>query len=130
MAIISWMAGLFYLPRILVYHAGTRRGSEQSETFKIMENRLIRVIMTPAMVVAWGLGLFMAWDMEIYWENWFVVKSFLVVMLTGYHFWLVVLVGKFARDENRHSGKFYRMINEIPTVLMVGIVVMVIVRPF
>ncbi|WP_363350493.1 protoporphyrinogen oxidase HemJ [Methylocystis echinoides] len=128
-AIISWMAGLLYLPRLFVYHAETASGP-QSETFKIMERRLYRYIMTPAMVVAWLTGAFMAADAGAFAQGWFHVKAGLVLLLTGAHFYDGALLRRFASDANRHSSRFFRAINEVPTVLMIGIVVMAIVKPF
>lgn len=128
-AIISWMAGLLYLPRLFVYHADVGPGA-QSETFKIMERRLYRYIMTPAMVVAWASGLFMAIDAGAFREPWFHVKALLVLLLTASHFHDGVLLRAFAADENVRSSRYFRVINEIPTLLMIGVVVMVIVKPF
>lgn len=128
-AIISWMAGLLYLPRLFVYHADVGP-SPQSETFKIMERRLYRYIMTPAMVVAWLTGLFMAFDGGALAQVWFHVKATLVVALTAAHVHDGVLLRRFAVDGNVHSARFYRVVNEIPTLLMIGIVVMVIVKPW
>jgi protoporphyrinogen IX oxidase len=128
-AIISWMAGLLYLPRLFVYHAEVGPGA-QAETFKIMERRLYRYIMTPAMVVAWLTGLFMAAESGAVAQGWFHGKAALVLLLTGAHFHDRALLIRFARDENAHSSRFYRIVNEIPTLLMIGIVVLVIVKPF
>ncbi|RTL83393.1 MAG: protoporphyrinogen oxidase HemJ [Hyphomicrobiales bacterium] len=128
-AIISWMAGLLYLPRLFVYHAETGPGP-QSETFKIMERRLYRYIMTPAMVVAWLTGLYMAADSGAFAQGWFHAKAALVLPLTAAHFYDRALLARFAADANPHSPRFFRIINEVPTVLMIGIVVMVIVKPF
>jgi putative membrane protein len=128
-AIISWMAGLLYLPRLFVYHADVGPGP-QSETFKIMERRLYRYIMTPAMVVAWASGLFMAADAGAFQQPWFHVKALLVLLLTGSHFHDGALLRGFAQDANVHSSRYFRVINEIPTLLMIGVVVMVIVKPF
>ncbi len=128
-AIISWMAGLLYLPRLFVYHAETGSGP-QSETFKIMERRLYRYIMTPAMIVAWLTGLFMAVAAGAFAQGWFHVKAAFVLLLTGAHFYDRVLLLRFASDANPHSPRFFRVLNEVPTLLMIGIVVMVIVKPF
>lgn len=128
-AIISWMAGLLYLPRLFVYHASTPPGP-QSETFKIMERRLYRYIMNPAMIVAWATGLFLAADAGWFAAPWFHVKATLVLLLTGAHIHDGLLLSRFAVDGNPHSARYFRIINEIPTLLMIGIVIMVIVKPF
>jgi putative membrane protein len=130
MAVISWMAGLFYLPRLFVYHADARPGSELSETLKIMERRLLRAIMHPAAVVSWGLGLLMAISGGVWSEGWFQLKAVLVVLLTLTHFYLAHCQQVFARDGNTRSNKFYRMLNEVPTLLLIGIVLMVVPKPF
>lgn len=132
-AVISWMAGLLYLPRLFVYHCGCEDGSEQSETFKIMEQRLLKVIMGPAMAVTWilGLALLLGFDaVTLDSDGWFHAKFGLVVLLSAFHVYLGKLASGFAKNSNQHSAKFYRMINEVPTVLMIGIVILVIVRPF
>ncbi|KIZ34400.1 MULTISPECIES: protoporphyrinogen oxidase HemJ [Rhodopseudomonas] len=129
-AVISWMAGMLYMPRLFVYHCDAEIGSKQSETFKIMERRLYKAIMTPAMVVAWIVGLYIAWDRNFLMEGWFHGKLTLVVLMTVIHFFLGHWVLAFAADRNQHSHKFYRIINEIPTVLMIGAVILVIVKPF
>jgi protoporphyrinogen IX oxidase len=128
-AIISWMAGLLYLPRLFVYHADAGPGP-QSETFKVMERRLYRIIMTPAMTIAWLSGLFMAMAGGAYQEGWFHVKAALVLLLTAAHIHNGVLMRRFAADANIHSSRYFRLINEIPTLLMIGIVIAVIVKPF
>ena len=130
-AVISWMAGLLYLPRLFVYHAESAKGSQQSETFKIMERRLLKYITTPAMVVSWALGLYLAfsvvdWDVD----DWFHLKLVLVVLLSAYHGALAKWTKQFAEDKNTHSARFYRVANEIPTLLMIGIVILAVVRPF
>ncbi len=128
-AIIAWMAGLLYLPRLFVYHADAAPG-RQSETFKIMERKLYRVIMTPAMIVAWLTGLFMAVDSGAFHYPWFHVKAALVVLMTATHIYDGVFLDRFARDANAHPARYFRIVNELPTLLMFGIVVMVIVKPF
>jgi protoporphyrinogen IX oxidase len=130
MAVIAWMAGMLYLPRLFVYHCEAEPGSRQSETFKIMERRLLRGIINPAMVVTWALGLWLAWDSGALWAPWFQLKFLLVVGLSAVHGLLVRCARDFAADLNRHSQRFYRIINEIPAVLMVGIVILVVIRPF
>lgn len=131
-AVISWMAGLLYLPRLFVYHADAVKGSELSEKFKVMEYRLMRYIMTPAAIATWlfgGLMLYANWD-GIMADQWMHGKLLFVVLLTGFHHACISWRKKFARDENTRSAKFFRMVNEVPTLLMIGIVVLVIVKPF
>jgi protoporphyrinogen IX oxidase len=130
-AVIAWMAGLLYLPRLFVYHAGAEKGSALSETLKTMERRLYRFIMTPAFIAAWTFGVLMiASNPAIMKEGWIHVKLSCVVLLTGAHHVMGAHVKKFGRDENVKSAKFFRILNEIPTILMIVIVIMVIVRPF
>jgi protoporphyrinogen IX oxidase len=131
-AIIAWMAGLLYLPRLFVYHATSKVGSEQSETFKVMERRLLRFITTPAMAASWLFGLILAFSGAIDWsrDGWFHLKLILVLALSAYHGLLVVWTKDFAMDRNTRSARFYRIANEIPTVLMILIVILVVVRPF
>lgn len=130
LAVISWMAGMLYLPRLFVYHAGVARGSETSETFKIMERRLLKAIMTPAMIVAWVAGLWLAWDQGWFRSGWFHGKLLLVVLLSGVHGILAARVKSFAADSNEKPARYFRILNEVPTLLMVGIVILVIVKPF
>jgi putative membrane protein len=129
-AVIAWMAGLLYLPRLFVYHCAAEMGSKQSETFKIMEYRLLRYIMNPAMVVVWITGPWLAWQLGVYRDGWLVAKFVLVVILTGYHHALGYWRKDFAADRNTRDARFYRLFNEVPTVLMIGIVVLVVVKPF
>lgn len=129
-AVISWMAGMLYLPRLFVYHCDAEIGSKQSETFKVMERRLLKAIINPAMIVAWILGLYLAWAGHWFSSGWFHVKLALVLIMSGVHGFLSARVRDFATDRNTRSSKFYRIINEIPTVLMILIVIMVIVKPF
>ncbi len=129
-AVIAWMAGMLYLPRLFVYHAESLPGSDKSETFKVMERRLLRAIMNPAMIVSWALGLWLAWRGGWFDEPWFHAKLVLVVLLSGMHGAMARWRKAFQRDENIHSARFYRVVNEVPTVLMIGIVILVIVRPF
>jgi len=129
-AVISWMAGLLYLPRLFVYHCAAEVGSQQSETFKIMERRLLKAIMTPAMIVAWICGLLMLTQAGAFAGGWIHVKLLLVLALSGAHGAMAGWVRAFAEDRNRRSHKFYRIANEIPTLLMVAIVILVIVQPF
>ena len=131
-AVIAWMAGLFYLPRLFVYHSRAAAGSEMAETFRVMEARLLRIIMTPAMIVAWICGLLLAATPGVVagGATWFWVKLAAVLALSLFHFHLAGWRKAFAADDNRHTEKFFRQVNEVPTVLMIIIVVMVVVRPF
>ena len=129
-AVIAWMAGMLYLPRLFVYHCKAEAGSKQSETFKVMELRLLRAIINPAMIVTWLAGLYLVWAGHWYVAGWFHVKFLLVLLLSGVHGFLARAVRDFAADRNQRSQKFYRIINEVPTVLMIAIVVLVVVKPF
>ncbi|HEV7602124.1 MAG TPA: protoporphyrinogen oxidase HemJ [Bradyrhizobium sp.] len=129
-AVIAWMAGLLYLPRLFVYHCAAEPGSAQSETFKVMERRLLQAIMTPAMIATWVLGLSLAWLGTWTWATWFQAKVALVIVMSGVHGMLSRYVRDFAADQNRHSQKFYRIINEVPTLLMIAIVLLVVLKPF
>jgi protoporphyrinogen IX oxidase len=130
MAVIAWMAGMLYLPRLFVYHCGAEPGSRQSETFKVMERRLLRGIMTPAMLASWALGLWMVYDGGWISAHWLHVKLALVAVLSGLHGLLARWTADFAADRNRHGERFYRVVNEVPAVLMIGIVIMVVIKPF
>lgn len=129
-AVISWMAGMLYLPRLFVYHAATERGSEQSETFKLMERRLLRAIINPAMVVTWAAGLWLAWHGFAFRGGWLHAKLALVLMLSGMHGYLAGAVRRFAEDRNERPARHWRIVNELPTLLMVAIVILVVVKPF
>ena len=130
-SVIAWMAGMLYLPRLFVYHSVAETGSVQSETFKVMERRLLRAITTPAMIATWVFGLAMVGQGIIDWGSvWPWVKAALVLALSGYHGLLVRHTRAFAEDRNDRPQKYFRTINEVPTVLMIGIVIMVIVKPF
>jgi protoporphyrinogen IX oxidase len=129
-AVISWMAALLYLPRLLVYHVEAEPGSKQSETFKVMERRLLRFIGTPAMVIAWATGLWMAYEAGAFRDGWLHGKLLLVLALSAVHGINAKWIKDFAADRNVRSGRFYRFANEVPTVLMIGIVILVIVKPF
>ena len=130
MAVIAWMAGMLYLPRLMVYHAEAQRGSIQSETFKIMERRLLKGIINPSMIVTWVLGLYLAWSVFSFKGGWLHGKIALVLVLSGIHGYLAGLVRAFAEDRNDKSARFYRVLNEVPAVLMALIVILVIVKPF
>ncbi|MCG6206144.1 protoporphyrinogen oxidase HemJ [Rhodopseudomonas sp. HC1] len=129
-AVISWMAGMLYMPRLFVYHCAAEVGSVQSETFKVMERRLYRAIMNPAMMVAWVAGLVIAWQQGYFAVGWFHAKLAAVILMTVIHVMLGRYVRDFAADRNTRSHKFYRIINEVPTLLMVGAVIFVVVKPF
>ena len=131
-SMVAWMAGLLYLPRLYVYHSMAQVGSELSETFKVMERRLLRGIMTPAMLATWGFGVLLAgmpgvvaWRM-----GWIWAKLALVFGLTMFHFALARWRGQFSVDQNRRSTRFFRLVNELPTLALIAIVVLVVVKPF
>ncbi|MGB8364530.1 MAG: protoporphyrinogen oxidase HemJ [Rhizomicrobium sp.] len=131
-AVIAWMAGMLYLPRLFVYHCETKPGTAESERFKTMERRLLRLIINPAMIAVWGLGLILsvlpavnAWH-----QDWFHVKLALVIAMSAVHGLFASWVKSFARDGKRRPARFYRLWNEVPTVLMIAIVILVIVKPF
>jgi protoporphyrinogen IX oxidase len=129
-AAIAWMAGMLYLPRLFVYHCGTDPGSQQSETFKRMERRLLKAIINPAMIATWVLGLWLAWSGGWLMAGWFHAKLVLVLILSGVHGLFARWVKDFAADRNRRTATFYRVVNEVPTLLMIGIVIFAIVKPF
>jgi len=129
-AMIAWMAGMLYLPRLFIYHCEAEPGSKQSETFKVMERRLLKAIMLPAMIATWIFGLWLAWEAGFFKSGWLHAKLALVLVLSGIHGWLSRLTRDFAHDRNRHSQKFYRYLNEVPTVLMILIVFLVVLKPF
>jgi len=129
-AVIAWMAGMLYLPRLFVYHCGAEPGSRQSESFKTMERRLLKAIINPAMIATWVLGLWLAWSGGWLAAGWFHAKLALVLILSGVHGLFARWVKDFAADRNRRSATFYRIVNEVPTLLMIGIVILAIVKPF
>ena len=132
-AVISWMAGMLYLPRLFVYHCDAEPGSKQSETFKMMERRLLKAIINPAMIATWLLGFWLIWLMgkdAFLQAGWLQAKLALVIAMSALHGFLARWVKDFAADRNRHTGKFYRIVNEIPTVLMIFIVLLATVKPF
>ncbi len=130
-AVISWMAGLLYLPRIFVYHSETRHNQEQSETFKLMEKRLYFYIMNPAMILSWVFGVLLIHIQGI--ESlsflWMKIKLGLVIILTAYHFYLLIFLKDFQLDNNIKTSKFFRIINEVPTVLLIIIIFIVVFKP-
>ncbi|UVK39646.1 protoporphyrinogen oxidase HemJ [Mesorhizobium sp. AR10] len=130
LAVISWMAGMLYLPRLLVYHADAEKGSVQSETFKVMERRLLRGIINPAMIVTWVFGLWLAWKGFAFQGGWLHAKIALVLLLSAVHGYLAGAVRKFAEDRNEKPARHWRIVNEIPTLLMIAIVILVVVKPF
>jgi putative membrane protein len=129
-AVIAWMAGMLYLPRLYIYHCGAKPGSEMSETFKVMERRLLRAIINPAMIAAWLLGLSMAWLGDLWGQGWFHGKLLLLLGMQLTHAGYARWRRHFADDANRHNARFYRVMNEVPTLLMIGIVILAIVKPF
>ena len=129
-AVISWMAGMLYLPRLFVYHAEVGPGTPQSETFKVMEKRLLRAIINPAMIVTWLAGLWLAWRGFGFMGGWLHAKIALVVLMSAVHGYLASAVRKFAGDRNEKSARHWRIVNEVPTLLMIAIVILVIVKPF
>jgi protoporphyrinogen IX oxidase len=129
-AVISWMAGLLYLPRLFVYHTQTKPGSESSERFKVMERKLLKGIINPSMIAVWILGPLLAWLTSAYLDLWLQIKFVLVLILSGIHGLMVRYWREFRDDRNIHSDRFYRILNEVPAVLMVLIVILVVVKPF
>jgi putative membrane protein len=134
-AVVAWMSAMLYLPRLFVYHCAAEQGSVQSETFKVMERRLLRAIMNPAMIATWLLGLWLAWlgpDSRYGWfaSPWLQVKIVLVLVLSAMHGMVARWVKDFGADRNPHSQRFYRIINELPTILMIGIVLLAVLKPF
>ena len=129
-AVIAWMAGLLYLPRLMVYHADAEPGSRQSETFKVMERRLLKAVTTPAMIASWAFGLVLVYQGGWLASGWFHAKLLLVLLLSAYHGLMAGWTRAFAEDRNARPARFYRVMNEVPMLLMIGIVVLVIVKPF
>lgn len=129
-AVISWMAGMLYLPRLFVYHVDAVKGSVQSETFKVMERRLLLAIINPAMVVTWVFGLWLAWKGFDFAGGWLHAKIAAVLLMSGVHGYLSASVRRFAEDRNVKPARHWRIVNEIPTVLMIVIVILVVVKPF
>jgi putative membrane protein len=129
-SVIAWMSGMFYLPRLFVYHTETEPGSVASERFKVMERRLLRAIINPSMIATWVFGLTLAWLTAAYKEHWLQMKFLLVIAMSGLHGYFAGRVRAFAQDRNDKPARFYRILNEVPPVLMVFIVILVIVQPF
>ncbi len=130
-AIISWMAGLLYLPRIFVYHSETSNNKEKQETFKVMEKRLFFYIMNPAMILSWIFGLLLLHSIGIQSlaDLWLQLKLTLVIILTFYHFFLLVCLRRFSLNINTYSSRFYRIINEIPTAILIIVIFLVVFKP-
>ena len=129
-SVIAWMAALLYLPRLFIYHFDAEIGSDHSETFKIMERRLLKAIATPSMIATWVFGIWIASLYSTWAQPWFLIKFVAVIIMTIIQFAYVGYVKAFAEDRNTKSQKFFRIINEVPAVLMIVIVIMVIVKPF
>ena len=129
-SVIAWMAGMLYLPRLFVYHADVAIGSETSELFKVMERRLLRVIINPAMTLAWVFGLWLAWSGFRFSGGWLHLKLLVVLALSAFHGYLSKAVRDFAADRNNKNARHWRLMNEVPTVLMIFIVILVILKPF
>lgn len=129
-SVIAWMAGLLYLPRLYVYHCAAEPGSELSETLKIMERRLLKAIMNPAMIASWGFGLWLVYLIDPWSDPWFHAKAALIVLLTASHMAMGKWRKDFEQDANTRSHKFYRFANEVPTLIMIAIVIFVVVKPF
>ena len=129
-AVVAWMAGMLYLPRLFVYHAEVGPNTPQSETFKVMERRLLRLIINPAMIVVWITGLWLAYEGHFFRDGWLHTKILLVVLMSAVHGFLAASMKRFAQDRNTRPARFYRILNEVPTVLLIGIVILVVVKPF
>lgn len=129
-SVIAWMAGMFYLPRLFVYHAETEAGTPQSETFKVMERRLLKAIITPAMIATWVFGLWVAHEGDFFSSGWLHAKLAVVLAMSGLHGYLAKCVRVFAADANTRTSRHYRIVNEIPTAFMVIIVILVVLKPF
>lgn len=129
-SVIAWMAGMLYLPRLFVYHCEAPAGSPQSEMLKVMERRLLRVIINPAMIATWTFGVTLALVTGAYADRWFQVKIVLVLAMSGLHGLFAATVKRFGRDANTRPQRFYRFINEVPMLLTIGIVILVVVKPF
>ena len=130
LALIAWMAGQFYLPRLFVYHADAPVGSPQSELFKVMERRLLKAIMNPAMIATWILGLWLAYEIGAWRDGWLHAKLVFVLVLSGLHGYLAKTVKTFAADRNTKTSRFFRVLNEVPTLALAAIVILVVFKPF
>lgn len=130
MAVMAWMAGMFYLPRLFVYHVEAQPNSDMTRTFEVMEERLLRIIMNPAMIIVWVTGLILVWQQGQYASGWFHAKFALVIAMSALHGMLSKWRKNLANGTNTRDSRFFRIANEVPTLLMAGIVVLVIVKPF
>ena len=130
MAVIAWMAGMLYLPRLFAYHTEVPAGSDRSQMLKRMENGLLKRIINPAMIAVWILGLTLAYVTGAYEDTWMQIKFVLVIAMSGLHGFFAASAKRFARDANTYSTRFWRILNEVPFVLIVGIVILVVVKPF
>lgn len=126
----AWMAGMFYLPRLFIYHVKAEKGGELSETLKVMERRLLRIIINPAMILTFAFGLWLVMLTEAWTGGWFHAKMTLLLLLTAFHGFCAVARKQFERDANTRSEKFYRIANEVPTLLLIGIVFLAVLKPF
>ncbi len=129
-SVIAWMAGMLYLPRLFVYHVAAPVGGELSETLKIMERKLLRYIMNPAMIATWVFGMWLMVIMQMHQAGWMHGKLLLVVLMTGVHQLFAYQRKQFAKDKNTHSARYYKIINEVPTLMMIAIVFLVVLKPF
>ena len=129
-AVIAWMAGMLYLPRLFVYHSEAPAGSVQSELLKVWEHNLLRRIVNPAMIAVWIFGLTLAYVTGAYEDNWMRIKFVLVLAMSGLHGFFAATVKRFARDANTRPTRFWRIVNEVPFVLVIFIVILVVVKPF
>lgn len=129
-SIIAWMAALLYLPRLYVYHAEAVPGSDRIAAFKVMERRLYKAIMTPAMIASWVFGLLVVYEGGWFTSGWFHAKLLFVILLSGYHGFLGAELRRLAADKGTRSSRFYRIINEVPTLLMIVVVILVVLKPF
>ena len=129
-AVIAWMAGMLYLPRLFVYHCETQPGTPEYERFKVMERKLMNVIINPSMIAVWLLGLTLAETLNVWGETWFHLKFTLVLLLSGLHGMLSRWRRDFEQGRNTKSQRFFRIVNEVPAVMMAAIVILVVVKPF
>ncbi|AMC13267.1 membrane protein [Liberibacter crescens] len=129
-AVMSWMSGLLYMPRIFVYHSSSKPGSLQYQTFEIMEERLLKIIMNPAMILSWIFGIYLTLHVSHINIGWLRIKFLLVLGLSAYHFYLAFIMKSFKYNMQNHKASYFRVINEIPTILMIVIVILTVVKPF
>jgi putative membrane protein len=129
-SVISWMAGMLYLPRLFVYHAQAQAGGELSETLMVMERKLLRYIMNPAMIATWVFGIWLMMIMQTHQAGWMHGKLLLVVLMTGIHHVFSYQRKQFAKNKNTHSVRYYKILNEVPTLMMIAIVFLVVLKPF